>query len=393
MRAAPDRSSRRGPGLAVALWLAAAIAATPQAAAQEGNRTPDLSRAPDGQVVYEAACANCHGVDGAGADRSHVAFDTPLPDFSDCNFASREPDADWVAVAHEGGPTRGFARMMPAFGDLLTVEELQRVMDYIRGFCGDDSWPRGELNLPRALVTEKAYPEDEAVLTTAVAAEGPATVTNEIAYEKRFGARSQLELVVPFSFREGGTSDGGDPGAGPGTTDWDAGLGDIGVGWKRDVFHSLESGTIVSLTGEVVLPTGDESAGFGSGHVVFEPFLSVGQILPAGGFLQLQSGVELPTEGGEQEGFWRAALGRSFTQGRWGRTWSPMVEVLGSTDLDSGDTTWDLLPQFQVTLNQRQHVMANVGVRVPLDESAGRNTEVLVYILWDYFDGGFFSGW
>lgn len=374
--------------LPLVLAMVAVAGGPGRAVAQAGRRISDLSKATDGKALYQAACANCHGVDGTGAERSHVAFETPLPDFSDCNFASREPNADWVAVAHDGGPKRGFAPMMPAFGDLLTVEELRRVMDYIRGFCGDASWPRGELNLPRALVTEKAYPEDEAVFTTAVATEGPGAVSNEITYEKRFGARSQLELVVPFTFRDG-AGGGGDPAR----SDWDAGLNDIGVGWKRDMFHSLKSGTIVSLTGEVILPTGDESAGFGSGHVTFEPFLSAGQILPAGGFLHVQTGVELPTEGGQQEGFWRAALGKSITRGEWGRVWSPMVEVLGATELDTGDTTWDLLPQLQVTLNQRQHVMANAGVRVPLDEPGTRNTEVLVYVLWDYFDGGFFSGW
>jgi hypothetical protein len=43
----------------------------------------------------------------------------------------------------------------------------------VRTFCASDAWPRGELNLPRALVTEKAFPEDEAVLTTSVATSGP----------------------------------------------------------------------------------------------------------------------------------------------------------------------------------------------------------------------------
>jgi hypothetical protein len=46
----------------------------------------------------------------------------------------------------------------------------------------------------------------------------------------------------------------------------------------------------------------------------------------------------------------------------------------------------------QVTLNTRQHVMANLGVRVPLDDSS-RDAEVMVYLLWDWFDGGFLAGW
>src|SRR5690606_3960124 len=121
----------------------------------------DASTAPaarSGAELYRDACAACHGVDGTGQPRSVVGFDLPLPDFTDCSFATREPDADWFAVVHEGGGVRGFHRMMPAFGEALTDEEIQRTLDYIRTLCEEaDEWPRGELNLPRALVTEKAY--------------------------------------------------------------------------------------------------------------------------------------------------------------------------------------------------------------------------------------------
>ena len=51
----------------------------------------------------------CHGADGRGSPPERVGFDVPLPDFTDCSFATREPDGDWFAVAHQGGPVRGFA--------------------------------------------------------------------------------------------------------------------------------------------------------------------------------------------------------------------------------------------------------------------------------------------
>lgn len=71
-----------------------------------------------------------------------------------------------------------------------------------------------------------------------------------------------------------------------------------------------------------------------------------------------------------------------------------MVEVLSSRELEDGATIhWDLVPQFQVTLNTRQHVMANVAVRVPVNDTATREPTLLFYILWDWFDGGFFEGW
>ena len=381
------RSTARA-SLAAAVMLTLPLAA-PVAVGQESGRDDVLPQdAPaTGREIYEAACANCHGSDGTGAPKSRVGFDTPLPDFSSCNFASREPTADWVAVAHQGGPVRGFGRVMPAFGGLLTPDELERAIDYIRGFCGSDDWPRGELNLPRAMFTEKAYPEDEAVWTTTVPAEGNAAVMNELVYERRFGARNQLEVVAPFGFRD--VSAAGEP------ANWNGGLGDMALGWKRVLFHGLESGSILSLTGEVILPTGDESDGFGSGTATFEPFLSYGQILPNGAFLHAQAGAEIPaTDDRTEEGFWRAGLGKTFTSGAWGRAWSPMIEVLGSRELESGATThWDLVPQLQMTLNTRQHVMGNVAVRIPVNDTDVRQTEVLVYVLWDYFDGGFFAGW
>jgi hypothetical protein len=278
---------------------------------------------------------------------------------------------------------------MPAFGEALSREEIQRILEYVRGFCGSDDWPRGDLNLPLALVTEKAFPEDEVVLKTTLAAEGAGEVMNKLVYEKRFGAKTQIEVVVPFGWKVLDTEDTGSDG-------WGGGIGDVAVGVKRVLFHNLSSGTIVSVTGETILPTGNEDRGFGKGFTVFEPFLTLGQFLPSDAFLQLQTGLELPTDSkkGEKEGFWRAVLGRTLTQGEWGRAWSPMVELLGARALEEDATThWDLVPQVQVSLNTRQHVLGNFGVRFPLNDTETRDPQLLFYVLWDWFDGGFFEGW
>jgi hypothetical protein len=94
------------------------------------------------------------------------------------------------------------------------------------------------------------------------------------------------------------------------------------------------------------------------------------------------------------EAFWRMVAGRQFRQGEFGRLWAPMVEVLGSRELTSGAPThWDIVPQMHVTLSTRQHIRANVGVRVPVNERAGRSTQVLGYFLWEWFGGGLLTGW
>ena len=354
--------------------------------AQE-SQVLDPSAITDGRQLYDLGCASCHGADGAGQTEDRVAFEDPLPDFGDCSFASREPDADWVTVAHEGGPVRGFSEVMPAFGEAFSEEQLQAIIEYTRTFCTDGRWPRGELNLPRPIFTEKAYPEDEAVWTILVAADGPGSVINEFVYENRFGPRSQIEIKLPFGTQElvGADQSG----------DWNAGIGDIGVGLKHAFFHSLESGSIVSGNLEVKLPTGSEKNGWGAGTTIFEPFFSFGQILPASLFLHAQGGVELSTntDKASNEVFWRGVIGGSWSQNRFGRSWAPMMEVLGASELGDGGTDWSLVPQLQVTLNRRQHVMLNLGVLFPLNEADSRSTRLIMYVLWDWFDGGLFDGW
>jgi hypothetical protein len=72
-----------------------------------------------------------------------------------------------------------------------------------------------------------------------------------------------------------------------------------------------------------------------------------------------------------------------------------MVEILGQAEFQDSATEvdWDLLPQIQVSLNTRQHVLANIGFRIPVTDSDLRSSQLLIYILWDWFDGGFFDGW
>jgi len=344
-----------------------------------------------GKEIFLLACANCHGPDGKGQPQSRVGFDVPLPDFTDCDFTSREPAPDFVSVAHQGGPVRGFSQFMPAMGSVLSIEEITRAVEYVKSFCSNPHWPDGELNLPRPMVTEKAYPEDEAVLTFG-ANENFDKISGEFIYEQRFGSRNQIEIKVPFGWSEMTLSNGVNP-----DTDWSSNLGDLAVGVKRTFFHSLKKGSILSAAAEVIIPTGNDAQGFGKGTFVFEPFLSYGQILPSSFFLHSQLGAELPAQSdkAETEAFFRLALGRTFTTGGWwGRAWSPMIELLASSELESGaHLYWDIMPQIQLTLNTRQHIMFNIGVRIPANYGSNRDIQILTYLLWDWFDGGFFEGW
>ena len=208
--------------------------------------------------------------------------------------------------SHDGGPARAFDRRMPAFGDALTDAELQRVLDYIRGFCAESgvaarrTEPAAAARHREGVSRERGGVDDHGRTPAAAASVG-----NEFLYEQRLGARSQFEIVVPLLVQEG------DAGG------WHRGLGDVAFAVKHVLSHSLERGNILSVAGEVVLPTGKESVGLGSGVTIFEPFVAFGQILPADGFLQVQAGIELPvdTERAGREAFWRVAVGKTFTAG------------------------------------------------------------------------------
>ena len=272
---------------------------------------------------------------------------------------------------------------MPAFGEELTADQIDAVIGYLRRQCREHGYPRGELNLPRPLRTEKAFPESETVFTMAVAGRHAPDLDSELAYERRLTTRDQLEVAVPFAsvHDEGGTRA--------------SGIGDVALGWKRVLLASHD--TIVSGQGEIVVPSGDAARGLGSGVTTFGLFASVGQILPASSFVQFQLGTDQPVSTAEAPRtlFWRAAAGRSFRQdGGLGRMWTPMFEVVGDRDfVDGASSQIDVVPQFQVTLNRRQHVRVNVGLEIPATNTAGRAKQFVFYLLWDWFDGGLLEGW
>jgi len=334
-----------------------------------------------GEDIYRAACATCHGADGKGSPRTTVGFDVALPDFTDCAFATAEADVDWQAVVHEGGRIRGLDRHMPAFGDALTTAQIQAAIAYIRHFCADASWPRGDLNFPRAFFTEKAFPENEIVYTSTVTRGDAPGVGNLLVYERRFGARNQIEAVIPIDATRQDDK-------------WHTGIGDVAFAFRRTLLASHESGTIAAAGAEVAFPTGNDTRGLGNGYSVFEPFAMFGQALPRNAFIQLHGGLEIPSDGNAgTEAYLRSAVGFTYMSDRgFGRSWSPQVEVLFARP--AGERAeWDIVPQLQVSLSKIQHVMIAGGVRIPLTARDQRGAALVTYLLWDWFDGPFTSFW
>ncbi|HMB74135.1 MAG TPA: c-type cytochrome, partial [Gammaproteobacteria bacterium] len=322
------------------------------------------------QERYNAACAACHGSDGRGRTATQLGFETSIPDFTDCDFAAREPDADWFAIIHDGGPVRGFVEMMPAFGLALDDDEIASILGHVRTFCTNADWPRGDLNMPRALFTEKAYPEDEAVIEGTFNTIDETGTTFNFLWEQRFGTRNQMEISLPISRAEA-------PNGGTVT-----GAGDLAVGVKHVLRHSHANGSILSVGGEIILPTGNSSDGFGKDTTIFEPYVSFGKLFGEAAFVQVQAKAEYAADSALNDEYAvRAALGRTWTSnGPFGRSWTPMIELLAARERESGaETHWDVVPQFQVSLNTRQHVLAAFGLRLPVNDRDARDTEIVMY--------------
>jgi hypothetical protein len=344
--------------------------------------------AKNGQKVYDDGCIACHGSEGKGAPMANTVFSRPdtFPDFTDCAGTTPEPNGNWKAVIVHGGPSRGLSQIMPAFGDLLTDDQINDVIAYMRGFCKNVHHdPMGELNLPRALVTEKAFPEEEIVVSTAASASGAPAWTTDIIDERTIiDARTQLETDIPVNYADQAHN-------------WTAGFGDITLAIKREMFSSLRTGSILSLQGGFLLPTGDSKRGFGTGTTQFEPFAAFDQLFKENTFVQTQLGADLPLQTNvvPRSMFWRVAVGQAMAQDHMlGRLFSPMVEFLANREFTPGArTNWDVVPEMQITVSRRQHVRVAFGVREPFTNTQGRTPQVVFYLLWDRADGKLWNGW
>ena len=274
---------------------------------------------------------------------------------------------------------------MPAFRDALSDEQIDSVIDYLRGFCTERLAARrpehaaradhrkgvsGERSRRRLVLQRQPHVRDRQHCSCS---------------RSRVEPSGQIEAGAAVRVHEGR----GHVGC--------TGLATSSLGYKQMLFHSNEAGSILSVVGEFIAPTGDPSKGTGGETPVFETFAAFDQALPADIFVQFRSGVELPIHADVAPKAWYAhtAIGQSYsTGGGLGRTWSPMVEFIADRDFERGaKTNWDIVPQLQIPLSKRMHILGSVGVRIPMNNTAGRPAQMMYYLLWDFADGSLKEGW
>lgn len=334
------------------------------------------SAALDGRQLYDDACASCHGIDGRGAP-SGTRIEVPLPDFTDCQVSTREPDADWTALAAHGGAFLGLSSQMPAFGDVLTDEELHAAIDYIRRFCTEPGWPRGELNLRRPMLVTKAFPEDEAVVNQHFAdASGELSHVTEVSAERRIGPRGQVELTLPFSVvdHKGGATV--------------AGFGDLGLAYKHVVYASLPTRSIVSLATDLIMPSGDRSRGLGDGTTTFEPALLSGHSL-GGVVLQTQFRAVLPVDVNRAPRHFLYRFALQYPLGPLKSALVPALEFESAQKIEGSFRDYTLLaPTLYVPLSKRGHVAIGLGGQIPVSNHRPFDYQLGAFFIWEYLDGG-----
>ena len=88
---------------------------------------------PDGQALYEAECASCHGLSGEGQPNWQIPNAEgvfPAPPHNSEGHTWHHPDQVLLEITANGGslPNSG----MPGFADKLTEPEMEAILDHVK---------------------------------------------------------------------------------------------------------------------------------------------------------------------------------------------------------------------------------------------------------------------
>lgn len=114
---------------------------TPAAASQ-----PDLS----GSGLYEQHCSSCHGIEGNGDGWNAPNLPVQPTAHADSTLMARRADDTLFDAIHAGGWVLDKSPRMPAFGALLTRDEIRALVAHIRVLCecSGPAWSRDGVGRP-----------------------------------------------------------------------------------------------------------------------------------------------------------------------------------------------------------------------------------------------------
>lgn len=195
---------------------AAVLSVLPRTAvAQGGAAATSAPAAPRGKAVYEAHCAECHGLEGKG-DGPAAFLLIPRPrDFSSARYKIRSTetgslptDDDLLRSIRQGLP----GSAMPGWASVLPDEDIRAVAGYVKAFS-----PRFAAEPPEPIEVAAAVPPSpESVARGAAVYEtlqcgkchgtdGRGTDATATAFEDDWGAPLRAaDLTEPWTFHGGG---------------------------------------------------------------------------------------------------------------------------------------------------------------------------------------------
>jgi hypothetical protein len=279
----------------------------------------------------------------------------PPADLASCPVNTAETEDQWVGVVTQGGAAYGLSLDMPAYGEAATPEQIRMVVRYVRSLCRERGWPPGELNFPRAFLVEKAYPENELVVT----AEGHG---QELIYERRAGRRLQFEAAVSTMFDS-----------------LDRPFDHATAAIKYNLWHSLERRALVSAGLETNPPLGRRD------RWEVEPFVTAGFERPDF-IVQGEAIAAWEEAGGIVGGSLRLGAGRDMDR------FVPMVEA-GWDWARGASGLLTLHPQTWIRLSRLGHVAGSLGLGIPMNGPERGRITLTAFVLWDFGDAPLLKGW
>jgi mono/diheme cytochrome c family protein len=99
----------------------------------EAEERPSLD---EGKRLYLHYCASCHGANGDGRGFNAENLDPRPAVHSDGAFMSKRTDKELAAAVAGGGRMIGKATLMPPWGGVFSISEIESIVTYMRKLCG-----------------------------------------------------------------------------------------------------------------------------------------------------------------------------------------------------------------------------------------------------------------
>lgn len=88
-----------------------------------------------GAQLYAMYCTQCHGIEGngRGVNAAHMSV-LPRSHIDPVEMGARQ-DSDLFKVIQQGGPSINKSVLMPAWGDKLSAEQVEKLVRHLRVMC------------------------------------------------------------------------------------------------------------------------------------------------------------------------------------------------------------------------------------------------------------------